>query len=285
VRTETVGIISTDNLGNTPDIPSTWPINETSVRYSDTAARGRFGVGRGSLPGRRRVTPYLYPENDEQVNTSHQSIRIAGALIVPILALTSCSIVTGPGSTRTESRAVSGFSKVELAGTGSLTIDQTGTESLTIEAGDKVLRNLTSDVVGDTLVLGTERGTLLSPEGRVNYHLTVKDLAGLSVSGTGEVTAPKITTDSLSSDISGSGTITVGGSAPDQRLFISGSGTYVAGDLAGKTLRANLSGNGRAEVSVSDALDVTMSGSGSLTYSGDPTLKKKISGTGSVTQE
>ncbi len=212
-------------------------------------------------------------------------IRIAGALIVPILALTSCSIVTTPGPTRTESRSVSGFTKVELAGSGDVNIDQTGSESLTIEAGDKVLPNLTSDVVGDTLVLGTKRGAVLSPGGRISYHLTVKDLTGLTVSGSGEVTAPKITSDTLSSDISGSGTITIGGSAPEQQLTISGSGSYEAGDLAGKTLRAEISGSGNAAVSVSDAIDVTISGSGSLTYAGDPTVQKDISGSGSITHK
>jgi hypothetical protein len=231
------------------------------------------------------VTQHAPARDHGQVNSSLSPIRIAGALIVPILALTSCSIVTTSGPTRTESRTVSGFSKVELAGSGDLTIDQTGGESLTIEAGEKVLPNLTNDVVGDTLVLGTKRGAVLAPGGRINYHLTVKDLTGLTVSGSGKVTATKITVDALSSDISGSGTITVGGRAPEQRLTISGSGAYEAGELAGKSLRADISGSGNAVVSVSDALDVTISGSGSLTYSGDPTVQKDISGSGSVTKK
>jgi hypothetical protein len=226
------------------------------------------------------------PRGDhDPVNLSLSPIRIAGALIVALLAFSACSIVTSPGSTRTESRTVGGFSKVELAGSGELTIDQTGSESLTIEAGDKVLPNLTSAVVGDTLVLGTKGGTVLTPGARISYHLTVKNLTGLTVSGSGKVVAAKIITDALSSDISGSGTITVGGSAPDQRLTISGSGTYEAGDLAGKTMRADISGSGNAVVAVSDALDVTISGSGSLTYSGDPTVQKDISGSGSVTKK
>lgn len=206
-------------------------------------------------------------------------------LLGPILVLASCSIVTAPGPTRTESRTVSGFSKVELAGPGTVTIDQTGNESLTIEAGDKVLPHLASDVVGDTLVLGTKRGTVLTPGDRISYHLTVKDLMGLTVSGSGEVAAPKITTAALNSDISGSGTVTIGGSAPEQQLTISGSGTYDASDLASKTVRAEISGSGTAVVSVSDALDVTISGSGSLTYIGEPTLQKDISGSGSVTRK
>lgn len=219
------------------------------------------------------------------MNLSPALVRIAGGVIVAILALTSCSIVTTPGQTRTEPRTVSGFSKVELAGSGDVTIDQTGSESLTIEAGDKVLPNLTSDVDGDTLVLGTKRGAVLPPGSRISYHLTVKDLTGLTVSGSGEVTAPKITADALSCDISGSGTITIGGAVPDQQLTISGSGSYEAGDLAGTTLRADISGSGHAVVNVTNTIDVTISGSGSLTYTGDPTVQKDISGSGTVVKK
>lgn len=180
---------------------------------------------------------------------------------------------------------MSDFSKVDLSGSGELTIEQTGSESLTIEAGEKVLPNLTSDVVGDTLVLGTKRATLLAPATRIRYHLTVKDLTGLTVSGSGGVTAPEITSDALNSDISGAGTITVGGTVTEQQVEISGSGSYEAGDLASKAVRANISGSGDAVVSVSDTLDVTISGNGSLTYIGDPTVHQVISGSGSVTKK
>ena len=219
-----------------------------------------------------------------QVKFSLVPVRVVGVLIVAILALTSCSVVTTTGATCTESRTVSGFNKVEVAGSGDVTIDQTGSESLTIEARDKVLPNLTSDVVGDTLVLGTKRGAVLPPGGRISYHLSVKDLTGLTVSGSGGVTAPQITADALSCDISGSGTITVGGTVPEQELTISGSGSYEAGGLAGETLRADISGSGNAVVSVSETLDVTISGSGSPTHTDDPTVQKNISGSGSVTK-
>ena len=92
------------------------------------------------------------------------------------------------------------------------------------EAADEVLPNLTRDVVGD--MLGTKRGAALTPGGRISYHLSVKDLTGLTVPGSGEVTAPQITAGALSCDISGSGTITVGGTVGEQELTISGSGSY-----------------------------------------------------------
>lgn len=218
------------------------------------------------------------------MSRSSSIFRIAGAAVASILALTACTIVTTPGPTRTEARTVSHFTKVELSGSGQVIIEQTGSESLTVEAGENVLPNLTSEVVAGTLVLGTKHATALPPDTPIVYHLTVKSLTALAVSGSGQVTAPGITTDSLSSDISGSGTITVGGSAPEQRLTISGSGNYEGGDLAGKAVLAEISGSGSAVVNVSDTLKVTISGSGTLTYSGNPTVQTDISGSGSVTK-
>jgi hypothetical protein len=211
-----------------------------------------------------------------------RSRRLAVALLVPLLALASCSVVATPGETITESRQVSGFTKVELEGSGTLTIDQTGSESLTIEAGSNVMPHLTSDVSGDTLTLGVQRRTAMPRSGPISYRLTVEELTGITVSGSGSVTAPKITTDKITCTISGSGSVTIGGRAADQELAISGSGQYEAGELASKVLRADISGSGGAVVSVSETLDVQISGSGSLTYSGDPNVTKDVSGSGEV---
>ena len=54
----------------------------------------------------------------------------------------------------TESREVSGFTGVELASIGDLRIEQTGTESLTIEADADILPQLVSSVSGGILEVG-----------------------------------------------------------------------------------------------------------------------------------
>ena len=206
----------------------------------------------------------------------------ATGLIGIFLLVASCSIETGSGNTGTETRPVSGFSNVELAGSGELIIEQTGTESLTIEADDNLLPLLTSEVSGDTLHLGVRPNTTLRPRQSIIYRLTVRQLAGLGISGSGTVTASKIQTSRLRTDISGSGRITITGSAVDQELEISGSGEYRAEELVSKTLRAQISGSGNAVVSVTESLDVEISGSGSLTYEGDPRISEEISGSGKL---
>jgi len=86
-----------------------------------------------------------------------------------------------------------------------VTIDQTGSESLTTEADEKFLPLLTSDVSNGTLRLGTKPNAMLVDRDPIKYRLTVKDLAGLTISGSGTMTAAKVSTTELRSSISGSG--------------------------------------------------------------------------------
>jgi hypothetical protein len=209
-------------------------------------------------------------------------LRVALTLLAVLLLMTACSVTRGSGQLATESRPVSGFTRVELSGTGELTIEKTGTESLSISAEDNLLPRLTSEVSGDTLTLGTEPNTSIEPTEPITYSLTVKDLTGLVVSGSGSVRVSNLTTTSLSTKISGSGTITSNGAVNDQDLEISGSGRYIADGMTSKTVKARISGSGTASVAAMDVLDVKISGSGTLTYSGDPQITQEISGSGKL---
>jgi hypothetical protein len=204
--------------------------------------------------------------------------RVVLAMLT-VMLLAACSITRGSGQITSESRQVSGFSKVELSGSGELTIEQTGTESLTISAEENLLPKLTSEVSDDTLVLRSTSNAKIIPTQPIKYSLTVKDLSGLAVSGSGSVTMSKLATAALSTNISG----TASGTADQQDLKISGSGRYQAEQLTSKTVKVDMSGSGVASVHASDALDLHMSGSGTLTYTGDPKqVTQQISGSGKV---
>lgn len=192
------------------------------------------------------------------------------------------AVSSSSGGVEVESRQISGFTVVELQGIGDLTIEQTGVESLTIEAADSILPKLTSDVTGGTLRLGAKPNTSVQATTPVKYRLTVKDLTGVSISGSASASASKITTSRFAAGIRGSGTITIGGTAEAQEIIIAGSGKYRAAELASKTATATMSGNGDAEVMVADQLQVTIIGSGSLTYHGNPTVDQSIIGSGKV---
>ena len=209
-------------------------------------------------------------------------LRVVVTLLAVGLLLAACSVTRGSGQLATQSREVSGFTKVELSGGGELTIQKSGSESLSISAEDNLLPRLTSEVSNDTLILGTEPNTTILPQQPVTYTVTVKDLTGVAVSGSGNVRVLDLTTSALGISVSGSGTITVNGTVDDQDLEISGSGRYEAAQLTSKTVKAEISGSGTANVLATDVLDVEISGSGTVTYTGNPQVEQEISGSGKL---
>jgi hypothetical protein len=111
-----------------------------------------------------------------------------------------------------------------------------------------VLPKITSEVSDGTLILGSKSNAEIIPTKPISYSLTVKDLTGLAVSGSGSVTMSKLATPALSTDISGSAAITASGTADDQDLKISGSGRFEAEQLRSKTVKVDMSGSGIASV-------------------------------------
>ena len=183
-----------------------------------------------------------------------------------------------------ESRDVGGFYEVELRGVGNLSIEQTGSESLTVEAEEGVLPKLTTEVVKDRLVIGPKPGTTVQTTKPINYKLTVEALDALEVSGSGDVEAEDISTDRLAVTIGGAGNVKAGGEADKQEIDISGSGAYRAENLNSREAKIGVSGAGSAIVNVSEELDADVSGVGSVEYIGDPTVKRDASGAGRVSK-
>lgn len=186
------------------------------------------------------------------------------------------------GGVTSEARDVSGFNEVELKGVGNLSLEQTGSESLTVEAEEDVLPKIRTEVENKRLIISPERNTSINTTKPINYKLTVKDLNTLEVSGSGNVEAEDINTDELAVTIGGAGDVEIRGSADSQEVEISGSGEYKAGDLESKEATIDVRGSGLATVNVSDELEAEVSGSGSVEYIGDPTVQQEVSGAGEV---
>jgi len=191
----------------------------------------------------------------------------------------------GPQSGRTsESRQVSGFTGVELTSIGDLHIEQTGTESLTIEADADVLPQLTSNVSHGVLELGVAPGTTISTSRPVVYRLTVATLNAVAVAGRGDVTVSDLRADRLTVEIDGAGDANLAGTVDTQTVTISGTGHYNGEDLQSAGATVTIDGAGKAVVRVSDRLDARVSGVGSVEYIGDPHVTKHASGVASVQQ-
>ena len=182
------------------------------------------------------------------------------------------------------SRNVSGFDGVELRGVGNLFIEQTGHESLTVEAEKDVVSEITTRVVDGRLIIGTESNAALHTTRPINFHLTVKNLNSLAVLGAANAEATGIETDNLTVAIDGAGTVRMEGLANEQAVEVSGTSTYLAENLQSRDVNIVVAGAGSAVVNAREKLDAEISGVGSVEYVGDPNIQQTISGAGRVSE-
>jgi hypothetical protein len=211
-------------------------------------------------------------------------LRLLVGLVAAVL-ITSCGTTVGSGTPATETRPVADFTAVELATSGVVFIEQSGWASLEIDADDNILPLLTSDVWEGTLVLDVVAGSTITYDQPVEYRLTVADLEGVALTGSGDVTALGIAADTFWVELDGSGSVTVSGTADEQSVGLGGAGDVDGSELAGRAATVDISGSGTVTVGVDEALDVDISGSGTVIYLGDPAVTESISGSGEVVPE
>src|SRR5262245_14054226 len=201
-----------------------------------------------------------------------------------VVFIAGCDLVSvkGSGTIKSESRPVSGFKGVVLAGAGKVVIAQDDKESLTIDADDNLFEFITSEVKDGRLVLGVRSAMHFSPSRDIVYKVSAKNLNEIVLAGSGSIQADGINAESLQLSINGSGDVRADGTAGEQRISINGSGDYAGENLKGKRVTVVIAGSGDAVDAASDTLDVTVLGSGSIEYLGDPKVTQKMLGSGSV---
>ncbi|HEU4867310.1 MAG TPA: head GIN domain-containing protein [Actinomycetota bacterium] len=190
--------------------------------------------------------------------------------------------VTGSGNLKSEERPVSGFDRVSIQGIGDLQIEQSGEESLTIEAEDNLLPLLVSEVEGGRLKLGIRPNSSISATKPIVYRLKVKTLNGIDGSGSVTIDAVGLDADRLEVGLSGTVKSVLAGRATAQIVTISGAGGFDGRALTGRTAEVEVSGTGRAVVNVSDELRARASGASSIGYLGGPEVDQQTSGVARV---
>jgi hypothetical protein len=190
--------------------------------------------------------------------------------------------VTGNGNVKTEGREVTGFDRISISGIGELIVEQTGEESLTIEAEENLLPLLISEVEDNRLTLGIRRNSSITATKPIVYRLTVGSLRELEGAGSVSISATGL--DSSDFSYKGSGTVkaVLSGRAEDQTVTMSGTGTLDGRNLAGRTAEVDLSGTGEALVNVTQTLQARASGTATVRYLGDPQVDVRTSGLGKV---
>ena len=214
----------------------------------------------------------------------------------------------GGGEMVVEERAVAPFSRVAIEGFADVTLVQGESETVRVEAAQKRLAGVRTQVSGGTLTIahGASRSwwsSFFGGGGRsTRVTVSFRQLDTISAAGTVKIRADSLKADRLKVSasgatslriddldakelsVSGSGAMRVelAGRVNEQRVSISGAGDYRAADLASDDARVSVSGAGRVVVQVEKTLKIGLSGAGSVEYIGDPKVTQQISGAGRV---
>jgi hypothetical protein len=201
-------------------------------------------------------------------------------------------------------RNLDAFDALSIHGVYEVDLRQGNESSIRIEANDKLLEQIVTQVNNDRLTV-TTRKKKWKPKDEVRLIITSPaireisigggvdldsegpiqgDYLKVSVSGAADLDL-EIEVDELDVNLSGAANAEMKGHAANAKFSVSGAGHIEANGLEASAVRVSLSGAGALSVHATESLDVGISGAGSVTYRGNPALTKRVSGLGIVRQE
>jgi len=217
-------------------------------------------------------------------------------------------LLINPLFAENEKRDVPSFSEIALRIPGKLYVKQGSTQSVQIDAKSSTLEEIITEVKDRKLTIHFKSKNFFFQSfnpGKIEIHITVPEVDGLSVSGSGDIIAENeietrildlavsgsgdivladLKTDRVKTAISGSGDIIIkdGGEATDFSAAISGSGDVKAADFEAKDVAVRIAGSGNCTVTANRTLKARVAGSGSVYYNGNPQIDSSVAGSGRV---
>jgi hypothetical protein len=200
------------------------------------------------------------------------------------------------------------FHEIEVGGTAAVTLLQSDAESIDVETSGRATR-VDADVTAGRLVIRARDrrrwwSGLFGHRKPATAHVIVRfrKLDALALTGNVKLDAPRLATSSLRIVASGGTSLTIGdlhatslrvdgsgalnarlaGSVADERVSISGAGSYTAEHLAATHAHVSVSGVGKVLLHAERTLDARISGAGVIEYVGNPAVTEHVSGIGRV---
>jgi hypothetical protein len=232
--------------------------------------------------------------------------------------------VDGNGTRINETRELENFERIQVNGDFTVQIDTGNASYVVIRVDENLTDLIVTHVSGDRLIIETRNNDCIRPSHPVEITVVTPAYSEITLSGSGivrcsglntnafsinlegsgeiqcnQVEAATVTadllgsgfiegvffTENLSAALDGSGEIRMSGASVNADLKLIGSGRIQALDVVTDVCYAYVSGSGRIDTRVNNALDITIIGSGSVYYAGNPTVESYISGSGKVVHQ
>ena len=222
-------------------------------------------------------------------------------------ASTLITILSSKAKTKNESRNVSDFNAVSVSGSYNVFITMGNSESLRLEGDSETISEIETKVERGILRIRNKKqisGRPWNNRGKVNIYIQAKKLNSLVQSGSGDIQVDgeiksssisstlsgsgsmnlNIDTDDFTATVSGSGKIKVKGIAKNAKITVAGSGNFEGSNLGTSISNVKVSGSGNVSIAVDTELNALLSGSGKIRYSGKAQVNSTTSGSGSISK-
>jgi hypothetical protein len=240
-------------------------------------------------------------------------------MLTALAAGASADIIIGNGRIASERREISAFTSISVSGSGTLRVHK-GARKVELKSDSNILGYITTTVSGDTLKIGFKPFNTLLKVTKLEYDVTLPDLEGVHLSGSGEAIIDPFKGKDFFGEVSGSGGIkaeldyksvslrasgsgdfdativanelelrcsgsggaSLKGAASRVGVTISGSADIRARELEAREVDIAISGSGAVEIQAEKSIDAKISGSGDVRYWGNPTVSQRVSGSGKI---
>jgi hypothetical protein len=234
--------------------------------------------------------------------------RFAGLATVAVAALVAaCTQATAeaPGPNTARNYQVGGFDRIDVSGPYNVNVRTGAAPSVQATGPQNLIDRMVIEVRGNRLLIHPreERGFRWNGghRGNVEVSVTVPQLSGARIGGSGGIRVDQVRGPSFEGDIQGSGglelasldvqslNLSVGGSggmragrgrAKALALSISGSGAIDTRGVQAETAQANISGSGSISARATGSAAVSISGSGNVEITGGAKCTTSTSGSG-----
>lgn len=172
-----------------------------------------------------------------------------------------------------ESRDLSSFEKIIIENTGvGLDVTVGKDFSVTLKGSEKWLKNITTNIKGDALVIGRadkkNKSVNIDSDNRV--IITMPKFTGLEVNGAVDAEISGIDSENLDFEVNGAGNIEVTGKCGELNIEVNGAGNFEGEDLKCEDITVEINGAGNVEVYGSKSADLEINGMGNIDVYGNP---------------
>jgi len=231
------------------------------------------------------------------------------AVMVAASAVTACSVNAqeAPGPNVSRNYQVGNFQQIEVAGPYDVEVRTGSNPSVSANGSEKLLEKTVVEVKGDKLLIRPENNHGFfhfgwSSRGKAHFTVTVPQLTGATIAGSGDVQVDKVQGDRFEGTVAGSGGIVVGnmdvqtlklaiagsggvkgsGKAKSADYDIAGSGGIDGSGIVAEQAKISIAGSGDVKAHATGNADVSIMGSGDVQVSGGAKCKVTKAGSGDV---